>query len=152
MFVSALNLNCTVLTLATEVTHCHCIKNIQFILTTGLQSALEPKYHSKCSKCSSSIHTVLKSLEQHAHCLQRASIKHCLRSTMSQTGIWYTRSCIMPHMQESFGLRAGLFKAISVEEWKSGFDASVAWLSNAHGMLTHCLAGRKFSGGNSAMQ
>jgi len=31
--------------------------------------------------------------------LLQLSTKHCLRSAMSWIGVWYTRSCIMPHVQ-----------------------------------------------------
>jgi len=41
--------NCIVLTLATKVTHYHCT-NKKYPVYLHNQSAIEPKYHSKCSK------------------------------------------------------------------------------------------------------
>jgi len=77
--------------------------NIQFIH----RSALEPiLYHTQCSKCSfSSTHaSCLKSLTLFINstvnnALPRASIKRCLRSAKSRTGVQYTRSCATPHIR-----------------------------------------------------
>ena len=40
----------------------------------------------------------------------QVSIKRCLRSVTPGTGVWYTWSCIMPHIQQSTGLRSSLFR------------------------------------------
>ena len=80
------------------------------------RSALEPEYHSKCLKCSFYPHRLEVSYaihqQHHPQCfatLQRASIKRCLRSATSSTGVWYIQSYITLHIRKPIGLRSGIF-------------------------------------------
>jgi len=89
--------DCIVITLATKVTHYRCIKlKKKYPVYPHSRSALEPEYHSKCLKCSFYPHRLEVSYaihqQHHPQCfatLQRASIKRCLRSATSSTGVWY---------------------------------------------------------------
>ena len=53
---------------------------------------------------------MLKMSSLFIYTLFHVSIKCCLRSITSRTGVWYTRSCIMPDIRQSIGLRSRLFK------------------------------------------
>ena len=122
--------NITIIDLPTSPTYCCCTtlqkKSVAKILTLPNklhvllykltkhplyphnQSALNPKYYSKCLKCPPFSFTQAWSLVCHSSTASstmlcnksfQVSIKHYLRSATSRTGVWYTRSGITPHIR-----------------------------------------------------
>jgi len=104
------------------------------------QSEFKFNYYSKHSKCPFSFiqagtlfrHSSLESSTIICDKLLNLSIKRCLRWVTSRTGVWYTRSYIMPHIRWSAGLRSGLFgdqksggMNFGVSRWRS----SIVWLA-----------------------
>ena len=123
--------NITIIELPTSTTYCYCTtlqrKSVAKIITLPnklhfsllytlikhpvyphSQSALNPKYYSKCSKCPPFSFTQAWSLLRHSSTASstmlcdnsfQVSIKCCFISATSRTGVWYTRSGITSHIR-----------------------------------------------------
>ena len=119
-------------------------KNIQFVHKVRLHLSLN--ITASVQLASFFTHTGLKSLMSFVdstvdNALQRASIKSCLRSATSSTGIWYTRSYITPHKWYSTGLRPALFwgrKSAETNFEVSRCSSSITWRARRASAAPSC--------------
>jgi len=109
--------------------------------------------HSKCSKWPPSAWIHASSLFRHwsvasstTLCWQLAHLltSHCCKSSVSRIGTWYTRSCIMPQMQD--------WRLGTCQDWWTGvYHGTEAWLCHECDVLVHCLVGRPNTNTSPAM-
>jgi len=77
--------------------------------------------------------------QQHGpQCFATCINQGCLRLATSPTGVWYIRSCLMPHIWQTTGLRSGLFRShINSREMNFGVHTAVARSSDASYYFPH---------------